>query len=91
MVIRILLEFVEKELMRRGRRKADDGRECSDYDDFFRRTSYEPPAGVIDRYGKMVRYDDGVVVRYLERVDVYPDRIVVRFKAGVEVRVERRK
>ena len=54
---------------------------CYDADDFFRRTVKPLPVGSI------TRFDDDLVRRFIERVTIYEERVVVRFKVGVEIEV----
>ena len=65
----------------------DDG-SCRDYDDFFSRTRYTVPEGVLDENGRMVGFNNDLVIRYLDRVIVKDDGYEVVFKAGVTVEVE---
>ena len=58
---------------------------CRDYEDFFRRTRYTVPEGIIVN-GQMVAFDNGVVIRYLDKIIVEDDGYRVVFKAGVEVK-----
>ena len=62
---------------------------CRDYDDFFSRTKYTVPEGVLDEKGTMTGFDNDLVIRYLDRVIVHEDGYEVVFKTGtvVEVRV----
>ena len=62
---------------------------CRDYDDFFSRTKYTVPEGVLDGKGTMTGFDNDLVIRYLDRVIVHEDGYEVVFKTGtvVEVRV----
>ncbi|MBP3805883.1 MAG: recombinase family protein [Oribacterium sp.] len=61
---------------------------CRDYDDFFSRTKYTVPEGVLDENGRMERFNNDLVIRYLDRVIVKDDGYEVIFKAGVTVEVE---
>ncbi len=58
------------------------------YDDFFSRTRYTVPEGVPDENGQMERFNNDLVIRYLDRVVVQDDGYEVAFKAGVKVQVE---
>ena len=84
--VKILLEFVTT-MLKGAAPEPDDGGPCSDTDDFFRRTAYIPPKHVLDETGRMVRYDNTLAVRYLDRIEVQEDTILVKFKAGLEVKV----
>ena len=95
--IRLLLELVDEmvkdslpEWMARDVQPGetvDDG-SCRDYDDFFSRTRYTVPEGVLDENGRMERFNNDLVIRYLDRVVVQDDGYEVVFKAGVKVEVE---
>ena len=67
--------------------KEADG-SCRDYDDFFSRTKYTVPEGVLDENGRMESFNNDLVIRYLDRVVVKDDGYEVAFKAGVNVEVE---
>ena len=60
---------------------------CRDYDDFFKRTKYTVPGGVLDENGRMERLNNDLVIRYLDKVVVQDDGYEVAFKAGVRVEV----
>jgi len=60
---------------------------CADYEQFFRVTRYVPADGVFDAAGRVARYDDDLVVRFVECVVVEDGAYQVRFKAGIHVRV----
>ncbi len=61
---------------------------CRDYDDFFSRTRYTVPEGVLTEDGQMEAFNNDLVIRYLDRVVVKDDGYEVIFKAGVTVEVE---
>ena len=61
---------------------------CRDYDDFFSRTRYTVPEGVLDENGRMEAFNNDLVIRYLDRVVVKDDGYEVAFKAGVTVEIE---
>ena len=61
---------------------------CRDYDDFFNRTRYTVPEGVLTEDGQMESFNNDLVIRYLDRVVVREDCYEVIFKAGVTVEVE---
>ena len=46
------------------------------------------PEGVLDENGRMERFNNDLVIRYLDRVVVQDDGYEVAFKAGVKVQVE---
>ena len=56
------------------------------YDDFFRWTKHELPEGLILN-GRITRFDNDLVIRYLENVTVLDDGLEVKFKAGITVKV----
>ena len=95
--IRLLLELVDEmvkdSLPEWMQSSEQDGTEtdddsCRDYDDFFSRTRYTVPEGVLDENGRMERFNNDLVIRYLDRVVVQDDGYEVVFKAGVKVQVE---
>ena len=57
---------------------------CWDEADFYRRTAFRPKEDVV-RDGKVVRYDDGLVTRFVEKVTDEAEGLRVVFKAGVEI------
>ena len=61
---------------------------CRDYDDFFCRTRYTVPEGVLTEDGRMESFNNDLVIRYLVRVVVKDDGYEVIFKASVTVKVE---
>ena len=93
--IRLLLELVDEmvknslpEWMTREAETVEETGACRDYDDFFRRTKYTVPEGVLDENGRMEAFNNDLVIRYLDRVVVKDDGYEVAFKAGVSVEVE---
>ena len=95
--IRLLLELVDEMVMKSGTaplwmsREAEAVEEtgaCRDYDDFFSRTRYTVPEGVLDENGRMEAFNNDLVIRYLDKVVVKDDGYEVVFKAGVKVEVE---
>ena len=60
---------------------------CRDYEDFFMRTRYELPEGLLDERGRVARFDNELVVRYVDRVIVQDNGYDVVFKAGITVKV----
>ena len=96
--IRLLLELVDEMVIKSGtaplwmNRDAENENEesgaCHSYDDFFSRTRYTVPEGVLDENGQMERFNNDLVIRYLDRVVVMEDGYEVAFKAGVKVQVE---
>ena len=93
--IRLLLELVDEmvknslpEWMSRETEAVEETGVCRDYDDFFSRTRYTVPEGVLDENGRMEAFNNDLVIRYLDRVVVKDDGYEVIFKAGVTVEVE---
>ena len=60
---------------------------CADYEDFFLRTRWGMPQGLLDEHGRMRRFDDRTIVRFLRCVVVHEGFYEVVFKAGVSLRV----
>ena len=71
-----------------GAQESEADGSCRDYDDFFSRTRYTVPEGVLDENGRMERFNNDLVIRYLDRVIVKDDGYEVVFKAGVKVEAE---
>ena len=95
--IRLLLELVDEmvknslpEWMSREaeNENAEETGACHDYDDFFSRTKYTVPEGVLDENGRMEAFNNDLVIRYLDKVVMKEDGYEVAFKAGVTVEVE---
>ena len=96
--IRLLLELVDEMVMRSGaapvwmrqEENTEEAQDCScrDYDDFWTRTRYTVPEGVLAEDGSMAGFDNDLVIRYLDKVVVEEDGYEVAFKAGVAVEVE---
>ena len=83
MQVRMLLELVN-EMCGLKRKVVVRSGACRDYDDFFRRTVYQPPKDVIQD-GKMIRFDNDLIIRYIDKVIVEDNGCRVVFKAGIEV------
>ena len=93
--IRLLLELVDEmvknslpEWMAREAETVEETGACRDYDDFFSRTKYTVPEGVLDENGRMEAFNNDLVIRYLDWVVVKDDGYEVTFKAGVTVEAE---
>ena len=93
--IRLLLELVDEmvknslpEWMAREAEAVEETGACRDYDDFFNRTRYTVPEGVLTEDGRMESFNNDLVIRYPDRVVVEDDGYEVAFKAGVTVEVE---
>ena len=91
-VLELVDEMVKNSLPEWMAREAQPEEEqtgaCRDYDDFFNRTRYTVPEGVLDENGRMEAFNNDLVIRYLDRVVVKDDGYEVAFKAGVTVEVE---
>ena len=59
------------------------GASCKDEGEFYRRTRRIYPSGLV------TEYSDDDVVRFIERIVIYKEKIEVEFKAGVTVGVDR--
>ncbi len=94
--IRLLLELVDEMvksslpewMAREAQPEEEETGACRDYDDFFSRTRYTVPEGVLDENGRMEAFNNDLVIRYMDRVVVKDDGYEVTFKAGVTVEVE---
>ena len=86
--VRILLELVDQMVGKDAPSidPADNGA-CYDYDEFFRLTRYVLPKGVLEN-GRMVKFNDEVMIRYLDKVVVEDDGYLIRFKAGLEKEIK---
>ena len=77
MHIRLLLELVE--IMDDTREngvaieRAEKNAACYDYEDFFFRTRYKIPEGILSRAGHIITFDDAMVIRFLDTVTVCDD------------------
>lgn len=94
--IRLLLELVDEMvknslpewMAREAQPEGEETGACCDYDDFFNRTRYTVPEGVLTEDGQMEAFNNDLVIRYLDRVVVRDDSYEVVFKAGLTVEVE---
>ena len=86
--IRFLLELLDDMALDDDEREAPELHgACPDYEDFFRWTRHPVPDGLILN-GEITRFDNDLVIRYLDKVDVLDDgKFDVRFKAGISIRV----
>lgn len=97
MRIRLLLELVEA--MKNARERCDmpardtckaitnASAACKDYEEFFLRTRYRLPDDLLDTEGRLTRFDDDIVTRYLDKVTVKDDGYDIRLKAGFTIAV----
>lgn len=90
--VRVLLELADTmEHARGGMQPAGEAAEqpawCADTDEFFNRTRYIPPEGVLGDDGRMARYDDSMAARFIRHIVVEDDAFTVCFKADLRVRI----
>ncbi|MBQ9009180.1 MAG: phage portal protein [Clostridia bacterium] len=71
-----------------GAQEIETDGSCRDFDDFFNRTKYIVPEGVLDENGRMERFKNNLVIRYMDKMVVKDDGYEVAFKAGVRVEVK---
>ena len=57
------------------------GAACTAYDDFLERTHH------LDSFFPVTDFNDALALRFLEKVNVYPDKLEVVFKTGVTIEV----
>ena len=67
----------------------DGGGPCGDPDDFLQKTRYQVPEGILDGEGHITAFAYSLVTRYLKRVEIFEDEIVVQSKAGIEEHIKR--
>ena len=85
--IRFLLELLDEMKLDPDEREEQELHgACYDYNDFFRWTKHPLPDGLILN-GQITRFDNDLVIRYLENVTVLDDGFEVMFKAGITVKV----
>lgn len=60
---------------------------CADYEDFFYRTRYVPPAGVMSCDGTVATFDDELVSRHVQGITVRGDGYDVRLRCGLSIHV----
>lgn len=77
--IRILLELIDAMEGKEIEQYVPESPACFDYADFFARTSE------IRHHGPFTEYSDDDVLRYVEKIEVCPDKLSVVFKAGVVI------
>ena len=79
--IRLLLELVDEMvknslpewMAREAQLEEEQTGACRDYDDFFTRTRYTVPEGVLAEDGSMAGYNKDLVIRYLDQIVVRDD------------------
>ena len=85
--IRFLLELLEDMRLDDDEREAPESHgACRDYEDFFRWTKHPVPEGLILN-GQITRFDNDMVIRYLDTATVTKNGFEVKFKAGITVNV----
>ena len=99
--IRLLLELVDSMKEAREARygmpkkgtktEMEESPACFDSEDFFRRTKYTPESGILGEDGKVQRFSNDMVIRYLESIDVQEDGYAIHLKAGITVNVAMKK
>ena len=83
--IRFLIELLD-DMDGKEAPPADDSPACRDYEDFFRRTRHKVADDVLDD-GVVTRFDNDLVIRYVDNVVIQPYGYEVHFKAGITVNV----
>jgi len=83
--IRFLIELLD-DMDGKEAPPADDSPACRDYEDFFRRTRHKVADDVLDD-GVVTRFDNDLVIRYVDKVVIQPYGYEVHFKAGITVNV----
>ena len=83
--IQVLLELIhqikgEPERPELPPEEPDSGA-CYDYADFFARTRHR------NHHGPIKEFSDDDVVRYVETVTIHKNKIVIAFKAGIEIEI----
>ena len=56
---------------------------CYNPDDFFLRTRYTLPEKILDENGTIAKFDNSMVIRYLDFITVMDEGLDIRFKAGI--------
>ena len=86
MQIRMLLELTEQMTMPvPSDVSVPWGPACSSYEEFFCRTRYRVPEGLLDPAGKLKYFDNDIITRYLERIIVAKQGYKIVFKAGIRI------
>ena len=86
--IRILLELIDIMAEKNNGAEVYDSAACYDYDEFFRRTRFVPDEGVLGNDGRIRKFSDDMVIRYLKSVTIQDDAYEVYFKCGISVKVD---
>ena len=69
--------------------RAEKNAACYDYEDFFCRTRYKIPEGILSRAGHIITFDDAMVIRFLDTVTVCDDGCEINFKGGIQMKMYR--
>ena len=90
--IRLLLEFAEViGVVSPVRDPVSENPEaypaCYDADEFFFRTRYRLPRGSRNGDGRLIAFDNDLVVRYISQIIVTDDGFDVYFKAGITIHI----
>ena len=72
----------------RGEASVQYDASCADYDEFFRRTYVDLPDGMLDMMGGLVKFDDAMVLKFVDHLTVTDDGFDVIFKAGIAIHVK---
>ncbi len=86
--IRLLLELVQQMLGLEPEESPSLSPACTDPEDFFRRTRYRAPEDLISPDGRIIRFDNDLITRYLENVIVLEKGCLVNFKAGISIGID---
>lgn len=85
MQLRMLLELAEQ--LQAGGGAVDTASEnapaCYNSEEFYERTQYVVPEGLVSPEGGLAAFDDSLVARHLGRVTLHHDHAEVQFKAGI--------
>ena len=84
--IRFLLELLDEMNGEGDCEETEYPPECREVDDFFNRTRHKTDEGVIVD-GRVTRFDNDLVIRYIDKVTVLDNGLEVKFKAGITVKV----
>lgn len=81
--IRILTELIDAMEGKEVKEYVPTSAACYDYADFFERTKE------LNHHGPITEFSNEDVLRYVEKVVVYQDRMEIVFKAGVVIPIEK--
>lgn len=60
---------------------------CYDVDEFFEWTRHDPPESLMDSKGKMVAFNNDLVIRHIDLITVQDRGYDIHFKAGITIHV----